>query len=277
MIGLVFGLAQESAGMAKRGLRTMAAMGIPCGLLLGGILLLQQMPASPVWALLVLYLAFLIPHTVLLVALMRAMLFEQVRERIGSALRWRAHHTNFLYDSLFFLGVAALILFTVEAIFLVYVEYVEVRASLEEAAGKDEVAYIAGLKETFVQIRETGILALLAATGLMFLLLMVVWARNVIQMPATALGFRIQKEESRMMMGDNVLLVAILTMGYNSVIAALATAMRAFPEEWLPVNYKTAAIVAVTYWVAVWVNAAFWSATFRLFTEGYQLRSDFKG
>jgi len=277
VITLLIGLAEESAGMVKRGTRTMTAFGLPCAALLGGILLLQQIPATPVWALLILYAAFLVPHTMLLVAVMREMLFEQAKERLLVALRWKPRHTNFLYDSLFFLGVAALILFSVEAIILVSEEYAEVRAALEEQAGQDEVAYIAGLRETFVQIQETGLLALLSATALMFLLLMVVWARNVIQMPATAAGFRIQKDESRMMMQGSVLLVAAMTMIYNGLIAGIAVALRGIPQDWVPVSYKTAGIVAVTYWLAVWVNAAFWCSIFRIFTEGYRLRTDFKG
>ena len=279
MIDILIALLHETLTLTKRGFRIMLLHGTLCSVLLGALLMVQQeLPIVPVWALLLLYILFLLPHTLMLVALMRGMLFERMREHFLFTLKWKTYHTNFLYDSLYFLGVGTLILFSAEGIILVTDTYIEINTWIEERMqAEGEVEQQMHMRESFSLLLRSGILVVMGLTGALFFALMLIWARNVILMPAAALGYRIYSDEARLIMDGHVFLVAVTTMLVNFVIAGSATELYKVLAESMPIKFATTFTVVLTYWLAIYLNAAFCSATFSLFTEDYQLRSDFKG
>lgn len=278
MIGVVAGIFGEMSDMIGRGGRTMGIHGVACALLLAGIVYAQFELTIPVWAQVLVFLAFLFPHTIFMVALIRGMLMQNLKERLVVTLAWRLRHTNLLYDSFFFLVIGGLILFTYDAFVTFFDMYLEVTAeggAVPEELVQTDLPYIEGMKEAFTRLQRTGVLAGMLVVGLLFLFLMVVWARNIIAIPATALGYRIRNEEARMLMRGYVLFVVFVNFAVNGLIAVAAWAMMNHVlADRVALEYAAPAMVGAVYWVAMYVNIGFWCSLFLTFTAEYDMSKE---
>lgn len=276
---MIFSVFDETLDMLDRGARMMGIVGVACSLLLAGIVYAQFALTIPVWGQMLAYAGFLLPHTVFMVALIRGMLMQNMKEKVKIVLSWRAYHTNLLYDSFFFLVIGGLILFTYDA-FVTFVDmYAEVTSgdssALEGLSGTDFL-YVEGMREAFDRMQRTGVLAGMAVVGFLFFFLMVVWARNIITIPATALGYRIRNEEARMLMRGYVLFVVIVNFAGNGLIALAAwAAMNYALVDRMPLEYAGPLMVGFVYWLAMYVNVAFWCALFLTFTAEYDMSKEF--
>ncbi len=277
MIFVITSIFHEMASMLRYGTPILLKQGGVCALILGGLVYWQTEHFTKTWHLLVGYFVFLVPHTLFLVALIRGMLLELMRERFKFTLRWRMLHTNFLYDSVFFLIIGLLILFSYDGLVTLREEYQRLHEDYQRirATMSFDVGYVAGIQESVALLKETGVLIGFLTTGIFFTILMAIWSRNIIALPATALGFRLHPEDLRKIMSGNVLVVTLITFATNLTLSALVWYAGKHIHQQVPNSLTLPLIVAVTYCLAVHINAALSCALFRMFTSEQDLRRDF--